>query len=101
MHRLPGVLRHNRLSYWGPHRVPLWKAAAKACCGSGLAEGRATHLSCSLSAGGTLAPEGHQVSIVGGRGMDTGACAAHVGVAQLVGEDLQLMEETVSSQSTW
>lgn len=36
-------------------------------------------------------PEGHQVSIVRWRRDGHGACAAHVGVTQLVGEDLQLI----------
>lgn len=36
-------------------------------------------------------PEGDQVSIVGWRGDRHGARAAHVGVTQLVGEDLQLV----------
>lgn len=36
-------------------------------------------------------PEGHQVSIVRRRRDGHGACAAHVGVTQLVGEDLQLV----------
>lgn len=36
-------------------------------------------------------PEGHQVSVVCRRRDGHGACAAHVGVTQLVGEDLQLV----------
>ena len=35
--------------------------------------------------------ERHQVSVVGWRGDGDGAGAAHIGVAQLVGEDLQLI----------
>ena len=35
--------------------------------------------------------EGHQPGVVGGRGDGHGAGAAHVGVAQLVGEQLQLV----------
>lgn len=36
-------------------------------------------------------PEGHQVGVVGRCRNGDGACAAHVGVTQLVGEDLQLV----------
>ena len=36
-------------------------------------------------------PEGHQAGVVGWRGDGDGAGAAHVGVAQLVGEQLQLV----------
>ena len=35
--------------------------------------------------------EGHQVGVVGWRGDGDGAGAAHVGVAQLVGEQLELV----------
>lgn len=41
-------------------------------------------------------PEGHQVGVVCWRRDGHGACAAHVGVTQLVGEDLQLIgRETI------
>ena len=36
-------------------------------------------------------PEGHEVGVVGGGGDGDGPCAAHVGVAQLVGQLLQLV----------
>ena len=40
--------------------------------------------------------EGHQVSIVGWRWYGHRACAAHVGVTQLVGQNLQLVRrETI------
>ena len=35
--------------------------------------------------------EGHETGVVGWRGDGDGAGAAHIGVAQLVGEDLQLI----------
>lgn len=41
-------------------------------------------------------PEGHQVSVVGWRRDGHGACAAHIGVTQLVGENLKLVRrETI------
>lgn len=40
-------------------------------------------------------PEGHQVGVVGRRRDGDGARAAHVGVTQLVGEDLQLVRREV------
>lgn len=40
-------------------------------------------------------PEGHQVGVVGRRRNGDGARAAHVGVTQLVGENLQLVRGEV------
>lgn len=82
----------NRLQLLGPQRVPLWKSSCQSLLTSetALAE-EACHSPVVFFVHQVVpGPEGHQVSI-GGRLDGHGACAAHVGVVQLVGEDLQLI----------
>lgn len=87
-----GRLRHNRLQLLGtPPCPPLEKQLPKPAAETALAE-EACHSPVVFFVHQVVpGPEGHQVSIVGGRRDGHGACAAHVGVAQLVGEDLQLI----------
>ena len=86
-----GCLRHNRLQPLGTPCPTLEKQLPKPVAETTLA-GEACHSPVVILVHQVVpGPEGHQVSIVRRRRDGHGACAAHVGVTQLVGEDLQLV----------
>lgn len=86
-----GCLRNNRLQPLGTPCPTLEKQLPKPVAETSLA-GEACHSPVVLLVHQVVpGPEGHQVSVVCRRRDGHGACAAHVGVTQLVGEDLQLV----------
>lgn len=92
-----GCLCHGRLQPLGPHCFPFQKSRCQSLLQKRPQPGRACHSPIVLFIHQVVpGPEGHQVSIVCWRRNGHGARAAHVGVTQLVGENLQLIgRETI------
>ena len=92
-----GCLCQGRLQPLGPHCFPFQKSSCQSLLQKRPQPGEACHSPIMFFIHQVVpGPEGHQVSIVCWRWDGHGARAAHVGVTQLVGENLQLIgRETI------